>query len=163
MSSTVKRFNFEGSNVMTKRTVTRFGSEERTWQLLLGIPTPGRLLTIMSIQTIRRELAISKESRFATLLVSTLLVSISEPGVYALVFSSNLPSVKTFQRWVFSTVLPSIRRIGQYNLPMPVGNNVMLTNETDLHYRNLTYLKRFHPNAIVVPGLQGSSTRPNPR
>ena len=41
-------------------------------------------------------------------------VMISEPGVYALVFSSNLPSTKKFQHCVFSKVLPSIRKTGQY-------------------------------------------------
>ena len=37
---------------------------------------------------------------------------ISEPGFYSLVFSSKLPAAKKFQDWVFTTVLPSIRKYG---------------------------------------------------
>ena len=38
---------------------------------------------------------------------------ISEPGFYFLVFSSKLPAAKKFQVWVFTTVLPYIRKYGQ--------------------------------------------------
>ena len=41
---------------------------------------------------------------------------INEAGFYELVFSSKLESAKKFRQWVFSTVLPSIRKYGQYNL-----------------------------------------------
>ena len=41
---------------------------------------------------------------------------ISEPGFYSLVFSSKLPAAKKLQDWVFSTLLPSIRKYGQYKL-----------------------------------------------
>ena len=39
---------------------------------------------------------------------------INESGVYALVFSSKLPTAKKFKRWVTSEVLPSIRKHGAY-------------------------------------------------
>ena len=35
----------------------------------------------------------------------------------------------------------------------PVGNTLMLLNETDLHYRVVAYLKCLHLNAGVVSGL----------
>ena len=35
---------------------------------------------------------------------------INEPGFYELFFSSNLEFAKRFRQWVFSTVLPSIRK-----------------------------------------------------
>ena len=41
---------------------------------------------------------------------------LTEPGVYQLIFSSKLPSAKAFQDWVFSEVLPSIRKTGSYTL-----------------------------------------------
>ena len=41
---------------------------------------------------------------------------IDEAGFYELVFSSKLPTAKKFRDWVFTTVLPSIRRYGQYKL-----------------------------------------------
>ena len=39
---------------------------------------------------------------------------INESGVYALVFSSKLPTAKKFKHWVTSEVLPAIRKHGAY-------------------------------------------------
>lgn len=39
---------------------------------------------------------------------------VNESGLYALIFSSNLPKAKEFKRWVTSEVLPSIRKHGMY-------------------------------------------------
>src|SRR5690625_1222785 len=39
---------------------------------------------------------------------------VNESGLYALIFSSNLPKAKEFKRWVTSEVLPSIRKHGTY-------------------------------------------------
>ena len=41
---------------------------------------------------------------------------INEPGFYELVFSSKLKAAKKFRHWVFTTVLPSIRKYGYYKL-----------------------------------------------
>ena len=41
---------------------------------------------------------------------------INEPGFYELVFSSKLKAAKKFCHWVFTTVLPSIRKYGYYKL-----------------------------------------------
>ena len=41
---------------------------------------------------------------------------IDEAGFYELVFSSKLPAAKKVRDWVFTTVLPSIRKYGQYKL-----------------------------------------------
>jgi len=41
---------------------------------------------------------------------------ISEPGVYALIFGSKLPTADAFRTWVFEDVLPSIRKEGHYEL-----------------------------------------------
>ena len=40
----------------------------------------------------------------------------NEPGFYELVFSSKLKAAKKFRHWVFTTVLPSIRKYGYYKL-----------------------------------------------
>jgi len=44
-------------------------------------------------------------------------IFISESGVYALVFSSQLPKAKEFKHWVTSEVLPTIRKHGAYATP----------------------------------------------
>ena len=40
---------------------------------------------------------------------------INEFGIYELIFKSKLDSAKEFQKWVFSEVLPSIRKFGMYD------------------------------------------------
>ena len=39
---------------------------------------------------------------------------LEEAGIYQLIFGSKLASAKAFQKWVFSEVLPSIRKTGGY-------------------------------------------------
>ena len=43
-------------------------------------------------------------------------VIINESGFYELVFKSRLPAAKMFREWVFSVVLPSIRKFGYFNM-----------------------------------------------
>lgn len=45
------------------------------------------------------------------------LLTITEPGLYRLIFKSRKEIAKRFQRWVFHEVLPSIRKTGSYSLP----------------------------------------------
>ena len=42
------------------------------------------------------------------------IIFLDEAGFYALVFKSRLPSAKIFREWVFTKVLPSIRKFGYY-------------------------------------------------
>ncbi len=44
--------------------------------------------------------------------------TVSEPGLYELVFQSRRPEAKDFRRWVTSEVLPSIRKTGSYGQPV---------------------------------------------
>ena len=41
---------------------------------------------------------------------------LEEAGIYQLIFGSKLPSAKAFQQWVFSEVLPTIRKTGKYEI-----------------------------------------------
>lgn len=43
------------------------------------------------------------------------MVTVTEAGLYALIFTSRKQIAKDFQRWVFEEVLPAIRKTGQYN------------------------------------------------
>ena len=43
-------------------------------------------------------------------------IFIDEPGFYELVFKSRLPSARIFREWVFTKVLPSIRKYGYYRM-----------------------------------------------
>ena len=44
------------------------------------------------------------------------IIFIDEPGFYELVFRSRLSKAKMFREWVFSKVLPSIRKYGYYRM-----------------------------------------------
>lgn len=78
----------------------------------------------------------------------------SEPGFYSLVFTSKLEAAKKFRDWVFSQVLPSIRKYGQYKLSDNPHNLMFkIENETDLHCKVVEYIRRLYPEAIIVAGL----------
>ena len=79
---------------------------------------------------------------------------INEAGFYELVFSSELEFAKRFRQWIFTTVLPSIRKYGQYKLfDSPWNKMIMIGNETDLHYKVVDLIKRNYPDSILVAGL----------
>ena len=79
---------------------------------------------------------------------------INEPGFYELVFGSKLEFAKTFRQWVFNTVLPSIRKYGQYKMfDSPWNKMIMIGNERDLHYKVVQLIRNFYPDSILVAGL----------
>lgn len=43
------------------------------------------------------------------------MLTVTEPGLYRLIFKSRKPVAKRFQRWVFHEVLPAIRKTGSYS------------------------------------------------
>lgn len=45
---------------------------------------------------------------------------INEPNLYRLIFRSNKPQAQAFADWVYSEVLPSIRKTGGYGVPSTV-------------------------------------------
>lgn len=61
--------------------------------------------------------------------------TVSESGLYSLIFASRRPGAKTFKRWVTSEVLPSIRKTGSYNkqfdLNDPKQLRILLLNYSD--------------------------------
>ena len=82
---------------------------------------------------------------------------IDETGFYELVFSSKLEAAKKFRDWVYTTVLPSIRKYGQYKLFDSPWNKVIMTgNETDRHYKVVDLMRRYYPDTILVAGLGGN-------
>ena len=79
---------------------------------------------------------------------------INEAGFYELVFASKLELAKKFRQWVFNTVLPSIRKYGQFKMfDSPWNKMIMISNEKELHYKVVNLIKNYYPNAILVAGL----------
>ena len=81
-------------------------------------------------------------------------IFIDEAGFYELVFSSKLEAAKRFRDWVFTTVLPSIRKYGQYKMfDSPWNKMIMIGNETDLHYKVVQLIRNYYADSILVAGL----------
>lgn len=78
------------------------------------------------------------------------MVFVNESGLYALILQSEKPEAKIFKKWVVSEVLPQLRRTGQYTIN---SNILALTNETSLHHRVIQFVKKYYPDAIIIPGL----------
>ena len=51
------------------------------------------------------------------------------------------------------TVLPAIRAQGSYQGKKPTGQQLCLMNEFDLHVKVIDFMKKYHSNAILAPGL----------
>jgi len=51
------------------------------------------------------------------------MLTVNEPGLYRLVFQSRKPEAEKFKTWVFTEVLPSVRRTGMF---LPEGVNEMI-------------------------------------
>ena len=66
---------------------------------------------------------------------------INEPGFYELVFSSKLEFAKKFRQWVFTTVLPSIRKYGYFKL-------FKLENETRKKQRVIIDGKKYYKHPV---------------
>ena len=45
---------------------------------------------------------------------------ISEPGLYRMIFQSRKPEAEKFKTWVFSEVLPLLRKTGSYSVPSDI-------------------------------------------
>lgn len=49
------------------------------------------------------------------------MLSVTEPGLYRLIFRSYKPKAEEFRKWVFRDVLPALRHTGQYAMPGRTG------------------------------------------
>lgn len=60
---------------------------------------------------------------------------ISESGVYALIFGSELDKSREFKHWVTSEVLPTIRKTGSYSIAVKSQPSVAIERELDIRDR----------------------------
>ena len=73
---------------------------------------------------------------------------LSESGLYSLVLRSKLESAKVFKRWVTSEVLPSIRKTGRYNHKYSNMLTFKIENETDIHVKVVSFIKKRYPHSL---------------
>ena len=86
----------------------------------------------------------------------------NESGLYSLIFGSKLESAKAFKRWITKDVFPSIQKTGRYDHCMNHKYNNTLTfkieNETDLHVKVISFLKKRYPHSPFTVTLGESQT-----
>ena len=85
-------------------------------------------------------------------------IYINESGLYSLILRFKLESARAFKRWLTKDVLPSIRKTGRYVYDdMNHKYNEKLTfkieNETDLHTKVVSFIKKRYPNSIFTATL----------
>ena len=81
-------------------------------------------------------------------------IFIKEPRLYTLIFRFKLESEKVFQNWVFSEVLPSIRKYGHYRMfNNPNTLTFKIEDEYDLHTKVVQFIRRFYPEILMTAGL----------
>ena len=74
---------------------------------------------------------------------------INESGLYSLILQSKLESAKSFKRWVTKEVLPSLRMNHEYDEMLAFK----MENETDLHTKVISFLKKRYPHSIFTATL----------
>lgn len=77
---------------------------------------------VLDIQNIRQNLAELDEDEKGVCNTYTpggsqQMTTISESGLYAMVFRSRKPEAKAFSKWVRTEVLPALRKTGRYEMP----------------------------------------------
>ncbi|MEY8352605.1 BRO family protein [Lachnospiraceae bacterium 54-53] len=72
---------------------------------------------------------------------------INESGLYSLILSSKLPTVKKFKRWVTNEVLPSIRKHGIYATEETIDK---ILNNPDFGIKLLTQLKEERNKNVLL-------------
>lgn len=77
------------------------------------------------------------------------MLTVTEVGLYRLIFKSRKPAAKRMKKWVFSEVLPSIRKTGSYSIPTPIPQ---------LPSRELAV-----ETAVAIDRIQDILSKSNPR
>ena len=88
-------------------------------------------------------------------------IYINESGLYSLILRSKLESAHVFKRWVTKDVLPSIRKTGRYiyddiNHKYNGSLTFKIQNETDLHVKVVSFLKKRYPHIIFTATLSAN-------
>ena len=163
MSIMEKVFHYEATELSVIKFKDEIWFKAKQVALLLGYLDPGRSIrqNVDPEDRISLEKLIGKGEGDLTLpLVSNFQGStlyLNESGLYSLIFGSKLELAKAFKRWVTKDVLPSIRKTGRYDYCMNHKYNNTLTckieNETDLHVKVVSFLKKRYPHSLFTVTL----------
>ena len=110
MNNLVKVFNFNNNPLRTEL------KDGEPWFCLTDAC---KNLNITDVKNASKRLD-DKGKRFAPTLTNggkQNITFINEPNLYRLIFRSNKPQAQAFADWVYSEVLPQIRKTGAYGVP----------------------------------------------
>lgn len=108
MSNELMQFGFEGHDVEI-----HVDENGNPWWVAGDVC---EILDIHDASKAVSRLESSEKRDYASPTKSRRLLIINESGLYRLIFRSNKPEAKRFQKWVFSEVLPAIRKTGRYEV-----------------------------------------------
>ena len=158
-----KVFHYETTELSVIKFKDEIWFKAKQVALLLGYLDPGRSIrqNVDPEDRISLEKLIGKgEGDLTPPLVSNFQGStlyLNESGLYSLIFGSKLELAKAFKRWVTKDVLPSIQKTGRYDYCMNHKYNNTLTfkieNETDLHVKVVSFLKKRYPLSLFTVTL----------
>lgn len=80
-------------------------------------------------------------------------IYINESGLYQLIFASKMDIAQKFQKWVFETVLPSIRKTHSFqfnNHSVKPNLTFKIDNEFDLHKHIINFCKVQYPEILLI-------------
>ena len=81
------------------------------------------------------------------------MVTLTESGLYRLIFKSRKPNAERFRKWVFSEVLPSIRKTGTYALEIKATTPTeVLLNQAKMMVAALEQLN--HVQTVATQAVQ---------
>ncbi len=95
---------------------------------VLGLTNPSEVAKRLPGDGLRKTEVVDTHGQLQVYIV------VNEPGLYELIFRSNKPEAKRFRHWVFSEVLPQIRKTGSYApppAPTPVLPPVPIQQQID--------------------------------
>ena len=131
MGNELEIFNFEGSAVRTQVDV-----DGNPWWVAKDV------CDTLGIANCRRAISSLLDSERGGTTVNTLggkqeLSTVSESGLYKLVFKSRKPSAQKFQTWITSEVLPEIRKTGSYSVKMSDNGRLKVIPAAEPVFRSL--------------------------
>lgn len=78
------------------------------------------------------------------------LLAVNEPGLYHLISKSRKPEAKSFQRWVYHEVLPSIRKTGSYSINQQPQATYPAMSMEDIMIAQLQSMKEVKRQLAVI-------------
>ena len=91
------------------------------------------------------------------------MLTVTEPGLYRLIFKSRKTIAQKFQRWIFHEVLPAIRKTGSYALPDAETERIKLELElvkAKQHYQETGQAIALSTSPAMLAFIRGEAPLP---